>query len=499
MSLFLFKALWYRLKDRNTEAIGDNIYRDPINITNIITSNFSRGLEIRNNVFSFDLNNTATELSSTSEIRREFVDSNFDVKFEEQDQIKVWAKYTDDPSDDDDTWANNTQEPDSDNLIGVYYVIEFDAKQSNSQNNISVTCADKTYILFNRLLAKAYVETDGLTVPEVIQKVVRFSCENEKGGAFEGDGDDAGVKYDIDAKLVSDGGNIQDTRRATTQSGGVNTDLDFPVASIGKVWKPVYEWISELSQIEYINTGAEQEGTGGKELVYGQPFIYYVDSDNVFHWKETSSTEDETIVINTSEDAYSYSMTKKVFDTINFVVYRGGEDFKGNGTLGYEVDSTSNVKSLKMRVVAMTDISKRLIQAEVNAGNITEDNTTPGEFTFSGNRYTASFPVTAKWNNTAYANATEYNDGLRKEILRLCNARAKSIISKLVNARYAGNIELKGRTTGAGSLIRITNYATGQNKELLRVQSVRHNLTKEGWFTTLELEEDAKAIEGSLS
>lgn len=496
MSVLLKKLLWWRNQDRKIDSNGTFTYENPENITDSLDMTVGRGLDIKNNVVVFNLKNPAKRFDVNGNVIHKFVDSTFKIKFEEQDQIKLYLKYTDDMADvEDSAWADNVEEPSDSYLKGVYYVIEYKVKTTDKGTPIQIKCADKTYILFNRLLVEDIAASEGLTTPQVIQKVVRFSSQNPHG-QYSGTGADAGARYDVDAQLDdSESGYIQEARRATTEDGSVNADLTFPVAALAKVWKPVYEWINDLSQIEYINTVAETAGT----IVYGKPFIFYVDENNKFHWIEQSTTADETINIGITSTIYEYNLDNKVFDTINMIIFRGGEDLYGNGTLNYEVDTTTNVKEMKMRVVAMTDIAVDLIEKEKAAGNLTQDNATPGAFTFSGNFYgrTGGAAVTAVWNNTSYASDATYNTAMRTEIVRLGRIRARKLIQGLTGARLKGSITRKGTIVVPGSLLLVTNTLTGQDKELIRVQDVSDTINKSGWTTTMRIEQDSEAIIGS--
>jgi hypothetical protein len=304
---------------------------------------------------------------------------------------------------------------------------------------------------------------------------------------------DPNVNYDIDAKLVSEGGYIQDTRRATKENGDVNPDTNFPIVSITKVWKPIYEWLEELSQLEYINTADEFD----TYPVYGRPFLYYVDEENIFHWFENDNAVDTEIVIGTDTGIFDYKLTKKVFDVCNFIVYRGGEDFYGKGTLDYYIDPSTNVKTKRMRVVAMTDVAKTLIDKEIKIGNLVS--ATDGEFTYSGNRYNRNGTVTPDWSATSYSSDSDYNTALRDRILDVCENRARALVYGLSHARYTGTMTRKGQFVTPGTLYKITNRYTGQVFENIRVLDITENITKSVWNTIISLEQDNKAIIQNIS
>lgn len=491
MSILLKKVMWYRV---NEPSIA-------IPITDSIDMAVGRGIDIKNNVVLITLVNPAQSFDASGNVIHKYIDSDGKIMFDEQDQFKVYLKYTDDMADiESEAWNPLSQTlPDSGYLKGVYYLIDFSVEQNIKGVPIKVKCADKCYILFSKLLARAFLNSEGLDTPHLIQKVARFSSQSQKG-QYSGTGEDQGVLYDIDARLDdSEGGYIQEARKATTEKGGTNADTSFPTISMAKVWKPVYEWINELSQIENLNTANEL--SDASDIVYGRPFLYYVDEENRFHWFETDNTVDSTITIGTTTGIYNYKLDKKVFDTVNFLIFRGGENLYGKGTLDYYIEDTSNIKTNRMRVIAMTDIAKKLIQNEIALGNLILDNTQT-VFTFSGNNYKAdAYGFTTGWGvDTTGFDDDDYNNALEAEIYRVGRARCRSLAKGLAHARYKGTLRTKGQRVTIGSLFNINNKNLGQDSELIRVMEVHDTINKNGWTSDISIEQDQEAIiEGDVT
>lgn len=483
MTLLLKRILWYRLSDRATELVTDNIYQDPIDITDDINWSLAKGLEIKNNVLTLTLKNSHS-----------FYISGGQIKFSEQDQIKVYLKHTTDNDDVTAVWdADNSTLPSDDDLAGVYYVIEFGVDHSQNKTSIKLSCADKTYILFNRLYAKNYLASDGLTTPQVVQDVVRFSCQNQFG-EFQGTGANSGVWYDIDAKLDSEGGYIETTRQ---------DDSAFPTTAISKVWKPVYEWIKDLSQIEKTNTAAEIAAT---DYTQARAMIYWVDENNRFHWIYPTDTVTDTITVGT-DVVISVKMTKKVFDSVNMIIFNAGTDVYGTGIWNYSVDTTSNIRTLKMRVVPMVDIAESLILADYGNDFNPTTSRESGEGGKGAGYPIPQFPLDVNYNLTACAfvpttsyaaaanitNDSDYNSALRERATTEGKARAQAILSGLALARWQGTVELRGTLDHSpGDLIQFTDAEVGLLSENLRLMEVRHSIDKNGWFTSLSLENDAE-------
>lgn len=479
MTVLLKRVLWYRLKDRQTELVSDNIYQDPIDITDDVNWSAGKGLDVKNNVLTLNLKNSNSKYITDG-----------DLQFEEQDQIKVFLKYTDDNDDLTSAWdEDSSTEPDSSDLVSVFYVIELGVNHSERSTTIRITCADKTYVLFNKLYAKNYLVSDTVSAAAIVQDVVRFSCQNQFG-QYIGTGANDGVYYDIDAKLVSEGGYIEDTRTNRTV---------FPDVAISKVWKPIYEWIQDLSQTEKTNSAAE---VAADTLVQKRAMIFWVDENNKFHWVYPTDTVTNTLVVGT-DDILNISLNKKVFDVVNMVIFNAGTDMYGTGIWNYVVDTTSTVRTLKMRVIPMVDITEALMQkdytlilpASRDAGEGGKGNGYPiPQFPTSYPPASNAFvPTTSFVAASNISDDGDYNDALRERATQEGQARAQATLSRLANARWVGTVNLIGTLTHSpGDLIQLTDAETGINAESLRCMDVKHSVTKNGWFTTLSLEADSE-------
>lgn len=500
MSVFLSKVLWFQVDKPD----------DPINITDSLDMNAGRGIDIKNNVAVINLKNPADRLNINEKILQKHINIDSDglIKFKENDQIKIYARYTNDMADVESVeWNNNPKnhsgnviaEPSSVFLLGVYYILDVNPAQNIKGTPIQLKCADKSFILFNKVWAFSYSQIKGFTAPTAIQNIIRQNTRSDNG-IYQGTGADSEVRYDIDARLVSETnsagtGYIQDTRRSTDEEGNPQTGgTAFPVISMSKVWKPIYEWMNELSELENVNF--PDELVTGVTPVYGKPFIMWVDEKNRFHWIETNDTSNGIIDIGTTKHVHSYKFTKSIFDVINFIVFRAGEDLLGNGVLGYHVDSRTNVTATKMRVVAMTDIGKTLIDEEERIGNLVENSS--GSFTYSARslKYNLKAGGTAipHWATAVVSGTAAYNISLRKKMRADGVTRATNLINRLAGARYKGTLERKGTAVTVGNLLTFTNTRTGIVQEDMRIMDVRYTLNKTGYFQSLTLEQDPLAI-----
>lgn len=111
-------------------------------------------------------------------------------------------------------------------------------------STIKLKALDKTALFLSKLWAFSYSAVEGLTAKEIIQNVINHTQD------------------DLPASEQ-----ITFNNMATTRANG----SAFPTGvSISKTWKPIYEWINELSSTDA--TGDDRE------------YVYYLDEDNDLHW-----------------------------------------------------------------------------------------------------------------------------------------------------------------------------------------------------------------------
>ena len=292
-----------------------------------------------------------------------------------------------------------------------------------------------------------------------------------------------------------------------TLAQGFATNIDvyqgFPEILLSKMWKPIFEWISDISESNYTNYSDEVRA--GDTLFYNRAFIIWFDKQNKLHWIPADNTVDLTIDLG-DEDFRSQRLEKSVFDSVNFVIYNAGEDMDGHGIMYYWYDQNSNVKSLKMRYQPMTEIVNNFIQDDINNCNTVRDTSITQD---KMRQYPDSgkYPISTwsfKNDSNAFRNLQEltardtltsdgdYNESLREGCKYRGLLEAKNITSRTSGLRYKGSIALKGQHLNPGNLIQLTNRYTGQLQQKVRVINVRHNVNANGWETVLEVEEDEK-------
>lgn len=295
---------------------------------------------------------------------------------------------------------------------------------------------------------------------------------------------------------------IDDTE-AASHSDNADVYQGFPLTVISKIWKPLFEWVGELSQTQYTNHTSEI--TEGGTLYFNRAFMFWVDKDNKPHFFYPDDEVDLTVELG-EEGRRGFKLEKSVFDAVNMVIYNSGEDMYGNGIIYYVYDETSDVGSLKMRYQPMTKIVETLVNKDISDYN-TSRKTDPS------NDRLKQFPTDVSYNITSWGfkeesnkfralqgdsartqltSDSDYNESLREAAKWVGRSEALKITRKRSGLRYKGQIIIRNASTNPGDLIQVTNPATGQVDQLLRVLRVDQRINKGVWESTLQVEEDEK-------
>jgi len=537
-----------------------NAKNSPIQILDCITANISKSVEIQNNLCNLTLKNSSVFQANDDNktIIGEYVETGTqEVKFGEEDELRIWAVYHTDAS----VVGTTTWLTDA-NLIGSFAVEEYQVQTIENSSRVQLQAVDSAYLMFNKVYNFSYGISNKFTSPGIVRHCARKFCESTSNTitTYTGTDNDLGVEYAVDAKFLSEGGNIQDYRDSptTTINGSLNNSATtinvtstagfedgdgtividgehisytgitgtsftgctrgiddtsaeahsngttvyqgFPLILMSMVWRPLFEWIGEISQTE--NTNYLSETTEGGTLNYGRAFIFWIDKNNSVHWVYPDNNPDLTITLS-EEGRRAFRLDKSVFDAVNFIIYNSGEDMYGNGIIYYLFDETSEIASLKMRYQPMSKIVFQLIDEDrkINTSRVTTETDIYRQFPLSypvvpsflslSNKFRATGGLAARTNVTSN---TEYNDALREAAKQKGFEAAQKIVSKRSGLRYKGQLAIKGTNINPGDLVSVTNPFVGLNSKLLRVVDVSHSINQNGWETTLEVEEDEKEL-----
>jgi hypothetical protein len=484
MSTFLKRLEWFSADEPEVQVPSLSPLLD------VIEFRARKSIEIKNNILNITLKNKNAKYVGTSG----------DILFREGDKIKAYGVLSDDGDDVEGTWW------DSDNFFGDYILREFDQTSTADKHRIKLTCVDNAYILFNRVFNNQYgfESNEYWTSPGIFRSVTRLNSENENG-QYLGTDQDAAVRFDIDARFVSEGGSITDYREdvstllngvlsdsATTitvddtsafkDSGTLvigsehiyyggktsttftdcvrgiddtlaeaqadNTEVyqGFPPIFLSKIWKPTYEWLQDIGQSQYTNYGDETI-TGG-DLFFERAFVLWMDSDNEIHWIPANDTVDTTLEVG-SDPLYEVSLKKSVFDAVNMVIYNVGEDMYGAGVLWYYFNPNTEVSTLKMRYQPMIELTDTLLNIEYADGAST-DATYAAPGTGDSNRvFPSSYPI-SNWTFKQLSN------NFRTQVL---NESARTTLSN--DSDFNNSLREAAQWLGRAESISITQALSG--------------------------------------
>lgn len=376
---------------------------------------------------------------------------------------------------DDDGGGLDTSDTSSDRIFNGR-VSEVGHKEDDKSSKLTLDCADSSFVVLN----KTWVGEESDTPPNLIKSIIGH-VNNSVSTTWD----------KVSATLSSNGGGIQDTDSA----GNAFTSTKF-----SKVFKPAVECIQELSQPDY---------TGDTV-----PYRFHVDSDNVFHWFHpddsaahvihANQTSPQTVTYThpvTGEDdievadsnthhVLNYSLKESVYDVVNYIIFKAGEDMDGVQVANYAYNDGTGAPIVKDSVRNWEDIARDMKEEDRRAGNITK--TYGDEYA-----YPTSYPMTPEWSytNTSVANDSEYNTEFEKEAIRRARGRADLEFKFNGSPKLKGTIELRGKSVyEPNDAVWFRAPRTGISGAFLRTTDVQHNLSKNGWFTTLTVEEEIPQV-----
>ena len=460
---------------------GDDGVETPITDWERLT--IRKGLDQKANSVNVVLTNPMTRrVPGNTSPSHKWVDDDGNLIWQRYDLVTVRARMTDE----------NVAFSDTDVLI-VGEAASFDCSLENNSTKIDVEAFDKSYVLLNQQVARAFPLSNKLNAPQMIQAIIQQASYNSAGLA----------RFQITAELQTEETYIE--QRDSANPGIQTRRLDnseFPIIAMAKVYKPVYEWIQDLSTLQATNNikGRDviQDIDDLNNPVQNRRMRFYIDINNKARWFYPDDLVDYNIIISDAslrtQDVKKYKLSRSIFDVINFVIYNGGMDLYGVGTLNYFFDKNTRVKSLQSKYKAYNEIALILINNELQAGHLVAN--ANGAFTHQGQRYNAiSYGFETTWGvSTVGFNNDDYNNALRQAIDDACQIAAENFTFGRGNPRWKGTIVMSGRNYVAGEIIRITSRIHGFVNQLVRITDVTHTITKEAWDTTITLQEDEPPI-----
>jgi len=490
--VLLTKVLYYS-KDSPTNAVD---------ITDVFSMSINKSIEIKNNIFSLVLKNLPLNYDGTY-IRGKYVKSDFRLRFQEEDQLIVYAKLTNDGDDIGSTWYG------SDELIGTFIVEEYVMNTVENSARVTLKAVDRAFVYFNKVWTYNYGVGNTFTTPGIFRHMCRYwtdkdSLDNPVSTVY-GTNYDSGIKFAVDARFTSEGGLIKDYRTVTeggpsTQLAGALNDSDTTitvdsttgfktagtiVVSDGTTTEHiVYTGVSATEftgctrGIDFTVPVAHSDNTDvyqgfpttvisktwkpvfewfgeliqteytnysdetgiGDSPFYDRAFLFYIDENNNANFLPADQDVDLDLELG-SDDFRSFNLTRSVFDSINFVVYNCGTDMYGNGVLWYYYDESSDLSSLKMRYQPFTNVLDELVKKDIEINSTRDTSSTPDVL----KQFPASYsPAITSW-------------GFKEEQNSWENLRGETLTTELTsNSDYNDGLRKAAKWVGYNSAVKLT-------------------------------------------
>jgi len=288
---------------------------------------------------------------------------------------------------------------------------------------------------------KSYVINGVNKLEHLMHNVIPAAYSATQGGPTD-DGWTASqiVGYLIDRVNMFNTGNTENWTNIGKDITATTTKVDYFDLN-----KPMFHHLEEVSKDKYTKNGT---------------YIYYLDTTNQLVWKPRPVDTDgsETGTIEEGVDAIKTNITHSVFGVINALAINCGIDLNGRKITTYAINTSSIGRvGFKWKYVSKTNYASDYIARNPSATN-------------------------ADVRSNARADAKDWGEVI--------------VLPQLGAPRYKAVIEVRGSTSfvkGDVYKLQMRNFTfeTGNTYYNLRLKNLRQNFSsKEGWITTVDLEED---------
>jgi len=485
----------------------------------------TRNMDAKGNSCTIKLNNPIVDFFSNGIPRCKFTNTTGVINFQAatpragftnfEERIEFYAKHTDDIGED---------PVNDENVLFSGQIMAVKVKASDKESSIELSCGDRTFNILNRIAPNDYASTRVPNIIQDVVRTFTEYDSSELAYSLAGVlGKGPAYKYPIDARLFSEGIKQSTTavsatatktitaasatfitngvevgdlvRNMTTNrvaivkevvsetslviskaiftsaaniqvSNGFIQDFrpdgtQFPLVSFGYGKKPLYEWISTLSQEEYTNFDIVSQ----ENYIVKRPMMFYVDGKNRLHWFLPDDIPSHEISVGVPlpigqdtqvHQVYDYDLEKTVFDIVNFIIFDCGKDMDGAPITWYAQDPYAGGIIVRDSYRLFQTISAIMKRDDFVAGNLSYQ----GDENYT---VTASYPFVPAWDRQARScpDLATYKSRFRDEALWRGLARAMAIIKKTANPRWRGKVTLRGENFSPSDLVLFTDLSKG--------------------------------------
>ena len=498
------KVLVYKNVDYNSWSSKSTEFKGVFDI------NTRKGIKAVKDYFNFKVQNR--KQNSGDYKYREGLKEDFDKDIKLNDSVEIYG-WDDDGSS---VFPYN-----QDNLLFTGIVNDFDYDSSSTGLSYTIKGVNRTEELLNTYVPATYSMAGSInTPPKFVKELIRRANVFNPGKKLF-------AFYDSeDNPLTGSKGLIQ-----TTTVGGNS----FETVEFREDWKSVYLMFEKIATQVYTNPLGTEEDRGvyiinvKTRLVVdewrGKPYqgVKIGSFINEIEFKSKSNTTVGSII--EGDTISKINIKKGVFNVVNYLIVNAGTDMEGDGIRTWAMNVTSaNKLGVKSDIYnsnrRFSDLKNNeiVIGSQYSGSTFTiegyPDDIVTGGSTWSFN-HEANFSYSVQTYNaqgspTGYASATDkrtYNNVLREESRRIAKNEAQQVVDNLGEARYRvkstnnnfdnslveGDLfEVQAKTYGWLGTSDDPTYK-------IRLESISHKLSNNGWETTYDFVEDEKKFSENLN
>jgi hypothetical protein len=278
--------------------------------------------------------------------------------------------------------------------------------------------------------------------------------------------------------------NIIDQINEFNSLGGTNRSISYSSSTI-------YQ-LSSTYNISFVR-GYEKgfkliEELSRPDLTDGRVFIYWLDTNNVFHWQPRSDSVDaanslSNITFGTT--VLSHKTDKGMFDLVNYIIMNAGKSPYGATILQVDYDVESiNKYGWKVKLISNEDISSELRNADRRSK--------PANWT-DATEFPTAYPYLTVWGQSASSDS-DYNSKFVDKCLIIAAGRIAGLLQKTAGASFKSRIGVSSELGFAlGDLTNITIPEIGwSSPHTSRLDTINMSFNREGWTTDLSFVDDSE-------
>lgn len=495
--------LYPRLKIELFEHINEQTSIVGSDITDMVTSDASAGIETTKDIFTVKLINHRNSIGG----RTVFLGKSEDVnnRFRINDDFKIYGWYGAQPTKLDDALL----------LYGTLNSYDYNVNESNF--SVVLRGANRTEEMLNTFTPfSSYVGVGTITTPPKIikQMIKRLRQTNTKHVLYADLDDDINPESSLVFKYTGSVGGLHAFKSGAYDSLGSlqsgSESYTFPEINYNETWKPIYFNVEKLSLPKYTD-----DTSVGTYMFYIRTLEvlkeYRAEAGSVINdlvWKPLSVNT--TGSVNEGTDMFAYGLGFDKEGIINTLIADCGTDLEGHGILGiaYNLDSIgkNGVKtdyySESRRV--FSSLHKEEINVGSTAGSTIDENGYPNSFgagwtMLFGTRDDTGSPI---GNPIDVTSKKEFNSELRNEARWVGVKEAQAIVDVLGKIRLRLSYELENGSNNfspgdlreyVATTLGWDGTSTNQSK-LLRIRDWTHTMDANGWNTKIIAKEDEEVV-----